>query len=167
MDIIEAGTAAHYAAFAGMVRDYVGWLRARYADDGAFLSAVFDHQSLDAELAALPEKYGPPRGRTLLAVADGTPVGCVAYRAMTDAACEMKRLFVGPAGQGRGLGRKLCEALFETARADGYKVMRLDTADRLAEAIALYRSLGFRDCPPFHDYPEPLARKILFMDRPL
>ena len=37
----------------------------------------------------------------------------------------------------------------------------------MTEAIALYRSLGFRDCAPFHRYTDRLMASILFMERDL
>src|SRR5271168_3403780 len=57
------------------------------------------------ELERLPEKYAA----LLLATVDGTAAGCVALRRIpTDRlACEMKRLWVGEAFRGLGLGRLL------------------------------------------------------------
>ena len=94
-------------------------------------------------------------------------IGGIAYRDMGNGACEMKRLFVPERCQGAGTGRQLCEALIAAAAADGYRLMRLDTGDRNSEAVAMYESLGFRSCAPFHDYPADLMPTLLFMDRPL
>ena len=162
--IVSATTAEDYAAFAAMVREYVEWCRERYADDSWFIDAAFGHQSLELELQALPTAYGPPKGKTLLAKSNGEAIGCIAYRRLSDTICEMKRLYVRVGGQSRGLGRRLSAALIDVAREDGFELMRLDTAKLLTEAIALYTSLGFRDCPPYNEYPDALKPYIVFMD---
>jgi GNAT superfamily N-acetyltransferase len=165
--IVTATTSRHYEEFATMIGEYVGWCRERYAGDSRFVEAVFGHQSLEEELRDLPACYGRPRGRTLLALSDGKVTGCIAYRELPRAVCEMKRLFVRKGARGDGTGRRLCMALIDAAREDGYSLMRLDTANLLTEAIALYRSVGFSDCPAYNDYPDDLMPHIVFMEMPL
>jgi GNAT superfamily N-acetyltransferase len=97
------------------------------------------YQDFEAELAALPGKYAPPRGELLLAsTPDGEPLGCVALRPLDpEGVCEMKRMFVRPAGRGLGLGRALADAIIAAARARGYGEMRMDTLPSLTTAIGL------------------------------
>lgn len=165
--IYAATTESDYAAFATLVTEYVAWSRKRYAADVWFVEKVFGHQSLDRELLTLASEYGPPHGKTLLASRDGVIVGAGAYRKLADGSCEMKRLYVGEQFHGHGTGRKLCEALIASARDDGFKLMRLDTGNLLKEAIAMYTSIGFRECPPHHDYPVKLMPYLIFMEMPL
>jgi GNAT superfamily N-acetyltransferase len=97
----------------------------------------------------------------LLARASAGAVGCVAMRPIGGAACEMKRLYVRPAGRGQGIGRALAEAVIAQARGGGYEVMRLDTIDPLMDAaVALYLDLGFVDIPPYTENPIPGARYL-------
>lgn len=161
-----AASPADYAAFAGLVADYVAWCRVRHADDAWLIEQVFGHQSLDRELAALPVTYGPPNGVALLAMREERALGGGAYRRLDNHACEMKRLFVRE-GVGHGIGRALCDALILSARNAGYRWMRLDTGHRMKEAIALYRSLGFVRCAPYHAYPAALMPHLIFMELPL
>ncbi len=71
----------------------------------------------------------------------------------------MKRLFVRPDFQGQGIGKALARAIIEEARQIGYKRMRLDTV--LEPAKTLYRSLGFREIPPYQHVP---VAGVVFME---
>lgn len=160
-----AQTENDFHAFGELCRAYVEWSRQRYASLPWFVDDVFGYQSLDNELKDLAIKYGPPGGLTLLAELDGETVAAGAYRTLSPGICEMKRLYVSDAARGRGIGRKVALALMAEAKTAGFTRMRLDTASLLTEAIALYGSLGFTPCPPYHDYPEKLMPHILFMER--
>jgi len=166
-EIVVATTDVDYAAFGGLIREYWDWLKTRYADLPGFVDAVGGHQALDAELSSLSDKYGPPAGKVLLAKREALVIGGIAYRDMGEGACEMKRLFVPDRFQGNGTGRRLCQALLDTATADGYRVMRLDTGNQNAEAMFMYESLGFREVPPYHQYPADLMTHLRFMEKSL
>ena len=167
MIIRPASTPDDFAAFGRLIGDYLDWCRARYRDDPWFVEAAFGYQSLESELAELSAAYAPPRGVALLAADGEAIVGAVAYRRLSGEVCEMKRLYVSDRGQGRGLGRRLCEAIVAEAGANGFKLMRLDTGRAFVEARALYRSAGFSECAPYNDYPERLTAMMVFMERRL
>lgn len=124
------------------------------------------YQGFPAELAALPDKYAPPRGELLLARdGEGAPVGCVALRPLdAEGRCEMKRLYVVPHARGHGLGRALTTAIIAEATRIGYREIMLDSLPILKEATALYERMGFRPIPPYYEAP---VVATLFFSRPL
>src|ERR1700730_12274272 len=111
-------------------------------------------QNFDQELASLPGDYAPPDGRLLLAIEADQIAGCVALRKIDESTCEMKRLFLRSACRGKGLGRKLAEAIIAEARQLGYQRMRLDTLPgKMDQAIELNRSLGFHEIASYYHNP--------------
>ena len=55
--------------------------------------------------------------------------------------------------RGLGLGRRLLTELETHAVRRGAHTLRLETNRNLGEAIALYRSCGYREVGPFNDEP--------------
>ena len=76
---------------------------------------------------------------------------------------EIKRMFVEPAARGRGHGRRVLEALEAAAAELGYRRLRLDTAQSMTTAIALYRGAGYRDIPDYNgnSYASFWGEKVL------
>ena len=134
-------------------------VRVLFREYAQSLGFALDFQGFESELATLPGEYAEPRGTILLALSPaGEPWGVVALRPLEDdGACEMKRMYVRPEARGRGLGRVLGEAIVVEARSRGYRAMRLDTIDTMTSAIALYRSLGFREIAAYRFNPMPGA----------
>ena len=104
---------------------------------------------LPAELDAMR----PPAGVFLVATRLGEPVGCGGLKLHPDRPPDVKRMWVAPSARGLGLGRRLLTALEARAAASGSAVVRLETNGALTEAIAMYRSSGYREVPAFNDEP--------------
>jgi GNAT superfamily N-acetyltransferase len=132
-------------------------VRVMFREYAALVTEALCFQNYDAELAALPGDYAPPGGTLLIARDAQGAVGCVGLRRHNPESGEMKRMYVRERGRGAGLGRRLAEAVIEEARRRGYQRLLLDTLPKLTTAIALYRSLGFREIGPYLSRPTPGA----------
>jgi GNAT superfamily N-acetyltransferase len=133
--------------------------RALFEEYAAWLNVDLCFQGFAQELASLPGDYAPPRGMLLLAGLPDAAVGCIALRPLVSAGAdpvataEVKRLYVRPEARGTGLGMRLVRAVIAGAREIGYRELKLDTLERMAEARALYAKIGFSECPPYYHNP--------------
>ncbi len=123
-----------------------------YADS---LPIDLGYQDFEGEMAAMPGKYAPPKGKLLLARShDGGAIGCVGLRPIEpQGCCEMKRLYVAPDGRGLRLGERLVTEVIAAAERIGFREMRLDTLPTMNVAISLYRKFGFEEMLPYYDTP--------------
>lgn len=160
--IVPAGSSEALVCAAALFREYA-----------ASLQLDLSFQDFESELATLPGGYAPPSGRLFLAIlAEPVPgtsaltqlpdctiaAGCVALRRSEDEICEMKRLYVRPKARGLGVGRNLALTVISAAHEIGYRRMRLDTLPQMEQAQTLYRTLGFREIPPYRYNPVPGTR---------
>lgn len=98
----------------------------------------------------------PPAGLFLLARLDGEPAGMGGWRRIdpVDALgghrpAEVRRMYTAPTARHRGVARALLTELERTAAEHGSDVMVLSTGGVQADAVAFYRSCGYRDIPVF------------------
>ena len=147
LTIFSCSTPQHWQAAKRITNTYVEWL----AIDLSF-------QNLEAEMDRFEQEYGLPNGCYLIAMVNGNMAGGVGLRKFDRDICEMKRLYVYDQFREKGIGRLLCETIIHRARALGYKIMRLDTLERLDSANRLYENMGFYDIDAYRENPEPGAR---------
>ena len=142
-----------HAAVARELADYLG-----------FIGDALDAEGLDHDIAHWQEEYDGRMG-VLLVVADaaGEVVGTAAVRLLEPGVGELKRMWLRPARQGRGLGRRLMDACLDEARRLGCRALRLDTQAKLGAAVHLYRAYGFSEVARYNDN----HRADIWMERAL
>jgi DNA-binding MarR family transcriptional regulator/GNAT superfamily N-acetyltransferase len=102
---------------------------------------------------AEPHEVRAPNGAFVLAYRRGEAIGCGAVKHHPGGVTDIKRMWVAESARGLGLGRRLLEHLERLASEHGSTRARMETSDVLPEAIALYRSAGYAEVPPFNEEP--------------
>lgn len=123
--------------------------------------AKFSAQGKLSEMDDVQKNYFDNGGTFLVTVDDGRIIGTGAIRRLEEGVCELKRMWLLTEYHGQGLGYRMMQELFKSARERGYKVMRLET-DRAVQtrAVNFYRKLGFYEIPRFGDDPDDMGMEM-------
>jgi putative acetyltransferase len=148
-EFITADTKKEYKAAAILFSEYA-----------AAIDINLDFQHFDDELKMLRQMYAAPEGGIILCREEEAYIACVAVRKISGDIAELKRMFVQPQYQGRGIGKILLEKSLALARQCGYKKIRLDTLNYMHPAIELYKTHGFYEIPAY--YHNPIATAVYF-----
>lgn len=134
LQLIDAPAHPQLGALRELLLEYQRWLG---------IDLCF--QDFEREMAELPGAYAPPDGRLYLAWVGSELAGSIALRRHDVHCGEMKRLYLRPAYQGQGLGRRLAEHIIQDAKQIGYQRLLLDTLPMMQSAQAMYAKLGFQE----------------------
>jgi GNAT superfamily N-acetyltransferase len=104
-------------------------------------------------LAEAPPSFNPPAGLFVVAKLGDDVVGCGAIQWIDGVTAEIKRMWVDPTRRGIGLGKRLLGHLEAEVRSSGRSRVVLDTNRSLAEAISMYRALGYDATERYNDNP--------------
>ena len=154
-----------------ILREGVAELFKLYFEELYDLGCDLGFQGFKSEWTDLPGKYDfKKRGGLFVAIEKSAKegsnsdvalqssqiVGCIAIRPLTDRCGEVKRMYIRKAYRRNGLGKKLALAIIEHAWSDecNYDEIKLDSLERLAQAVSLYEKLGFERIPPYCECPE-------------
>lgn len=95
-----------------------------------------------------------------IATVGGDVAGSVALRDLGGSDYELKRMYLRPEHRGRGIGKELLTTALDWARANGARLVRLDTTEHMAAARHLYEASGFVNVPG--DKPRQGQRRLLY-----
>ncbi|WP_221393989.1 GNAT family N-acetyltransferase [Dyadobacter sp. NIV53] len=153
--IIKAATPEEYHAGAVLFKEYA-----------ESLDFTLSFQSFEDELTILPKMYGQATGALLLAESEGEFIGAVGLRQIeNESTCEVKRMYIKPGYQGKGIGKALLTSLIDVAKEMEYKTIKLDTlGPKMPAAVGLYKSFGFKETTPYNYNP---YEGVLYFEREL
>lgn len=106
------------------------------------------------EAVVVDDEFVAPHGELLVGVLDGQAVAMGGWRRLgTDGTtAEIKRMYVVPRAQRRGLARRMLAAAEQSAAAAGIRRLVLNTGPEQRPAIALYLAEGYEPSEPFGHY---------------
>ena len=145
-ELIHVKTDAEYAAATALFSEYAVWL-----------SIDLSFQRFEEELQELKSMYATPFGGIVLCKKHDEYVGCVAIRRQENDTAELKRMYVQPAQQHKGIGGALLQEAIMLAIECGYKKIRLDTLEYMEPAMTLYKKNGFVQIPAYYYNPQQTA----------
>ncbi len=146
LDYIVVSNGEEYRVAATLFKVYAEWL-----------GIDLGFQNFEDELLSLQKMYRPPHGTIILCKDDHEFVACVAVRPIHDKIAELKRMYVKPNFQRKGIGEELLRLSLAFAKNAGYKKARLDTLNTMLPAMSLYKKNGFKEIPAYYYNPEPTA----------
>ena len=109
---------------------------------------VFESNGELKDMDDIQAGYFENGGIFLVTTVDDQIVGTGAIRRLERDMCELKRLWLLPEYQGKGLGYLMMQELLKFARQQGYQRIRLEThPDYQRRAVKFYERLGFHEVP--------------------
>ena len=138
-----------YKAAAQLFKEYAAWLN---------IDLGFQH--FDDELKDLKTMYNTNDGGIILCKENNDFIACVAVRRCAKNIAELKRMYVQPAHQHKGIGKTLLEKAIALAKECKYEFIRLDTLNHMTPAINLYKKYGFYEIPAY--YHNPVSGAVYF-----
>lgn len=142
LEYIQAASGEHYKAAALLFIEYAEWLNINLS-----------FQQFEEELLQLQCMYSMPHGGIILCRDKKVFIGCVGIRKITDEIAELKRMFVLPAYQGKGIGHEMLNQALLLAKKCGYQTVRLDTLNTMLPAMNLYKKNGFKEINAYYNNP--------------
>jgi GNAT superfamily N-acetyltransferase len=105
-----------------------------------------------------------PGGQIVMTVAGEERIGCCALIFVKPGVFEVAKMAISERYRGHGIGRKLLEYTIEQAKVLDAHTLELASNTKLANAVHLYESVGFRHLPPERLEPSPYTRANVFME---
>lgn len=98
----------------------------------------------DTQLDHLTDYYAKKSKSAYFVIeAHGDIVACAGYGFVSEKIAELQKLYVAKSQRGKGYSTYLLKEIFQSAKADNYNQLYLETARELAGAVSVYERFGF------------------------
>ncbi len=159
VDFVTLNIVKHLSILLEMNTEYLQWIvnqckKQLNIDLEAHIGSA---HSYAARILDELELFQPPGGVFYLVRVESNIVGMGALRRISPEIGEIKRMYVKPEYQGKGLGKSLLNRLIEKGKRLGYSSLRLDAGPFMKSAQKLYQSEGFVE---IEEYPESESPKL-------
>ncbi len=134
--------------------------RSLFKEYATSIKINLDFQHFEEELDGLKNMYAKPFGGIILVKEEEVIIGCVAIRKINGEVGELKRMYIKPGYQKKGVGKTLLAKALQLARECNYSIVKLDTLKDMLPAINLYKQAGFYETPPY--YNNPISTAVYF-----
>ena len=102
-------------------------------------------EGTDADLKDIEATYIASGGMfSVLENEVGQVLGTVALFPLSSTTCELRKMYLDKNARGSGQGRRLLKHALSEARRLGFKIVELETASVLQDAIQMYIKYGFK-----------------------
>lgn len=142
----HAHTNDEYYQASLLFQEYANWL-----------NIDLSFQNFEEELQSLKEMYSGQKATLILGYDKLNCIACVGVRQIDEVTAELKRMYVKPAHQRKGIGQSLLKESLSFAKNAGYDKIRLDTLEHMFPAMNLYLNNGFNKIEAYYFNPEPNA----------
>jgi len=100
-------------------------------------------RSLREEIDRIPAYYGERQGGFWVAVEGPRIVGMFGLELLSEGAMELRRMYVDPAAQRRGVARRMLRFAEDECRRRNVVRLDLSTSELQGPALSLYRNAGY------------------------
>jgi len=129
-----------------------------------WIEEYFEMESKDAKILNNPqESIIDQGGIILIALYDNQPVGTCALLKLTNSVYdyELSKMGIDRDFHGKGIGKILANSIINQAKSMGAKSLFIETNAILEPAIALYKSVGFKE---IENYTSSYGRSNYFLE---
>lgn len=109
-----------------------------------------DESSTDADLNDIEASYLRNNGYFGLVKTNETIVATFGIYRLSNESCELRKMYLRKEYRGKSLGKLMMNKVIDIAKNKGYKIIELETASVLKEAISMYKKYGFKEAKREH-----------------
>jgi GNAT superfamily N-acetyltransferase len=164
LSISSANSAEDFEIAAGLCQELAEWDVVQAQPYGLSRDEVI--ATFHGETAgSLATKYNSADAKLLIARWEATPAGCLAFDPFDETAVELHKFYVDARFRGRGIGSGLMRTALAAIGKGRRRKVLIHTTPYMKDAISLYESHGFANCPRFRSTPDRVGHTDVFMSR--